>query len=149
MGAAARKSFCAPLLVRSSTLAVAPAHKRMHFKYVFAAFQAGVVTSRRFLVIDEADRMLAQSYHNWVSRVYESIFPVSVPADASMYTVRRRPELGESLADSTSAWSAQATATHLLDSDETIAAMFAGMLRVVKVLKCAAKTAASVSTAEA
>ena len=30
---------------------------------------------RRFLVVDEADRMLAQSFHNWVNRVYESLFP--------------------------------------------------------------------------
>ena len=31
----------------------------------------------RFLVIDEADRLLGQSYHNWLEKIFEAIFTAS------------------------------------------------------------------------
>lgn len=34
----------------------------------------------RFLVVDEADRLLSQSYHNWIDRVLDAATATSVPA---------------------------------------------------------------------
>jgi ATP-dependent RNA helicase DDX51/DBP6 len=54
----------------------------------------------RFLVVDEADRMLAQSYHNWISRLYESVFPPVDALDSTvMTTIRPRPQFGSCLGD--------------------------------------------------
>lgn len=44
--------------------------------------------------------MLAQSYHNWINRLYESVFPpVAALGSTVMTTVRRRPQFGTYLSD--------------------------------------------------
>ena len=31
----------------------------------------------RFLVIDEADRLLSQSYHNWLEKIFDAVYKSS------------------------------------------------------------------------
>ena len=32
----------------------------------------------RFLVIDEADRLLSQSYHNWLEKIFDAVYKPSI-----------------------------------------------------------------------
>jgi ATP-dependent RNA helicase DDX51/DBP6 len=47
----------------------------------------------RFLAIDEADRLLSQSYHNWIDRVLEAASAVSVSAHRDMMNASYVPSL--------------------------------------------------------
>lgn len=53
----------------------------------------------RFLVVDEADRMLTQSYQNWVHRVYASAFPGHVDDSPGSHTLRALPPPALSVKD--------------------------------------------------